>query len=43
MRATRTWLGHMSSVAQTVLERMDGMISERTPDAGRRIVLIDPS
>jgi len=30
--ATPTWLGHMSSVAQAVLERMDGMISEKTPE-----------
>lgn len=32
--ATPTWMGHMSSVAQRVLERLDAEISE-TDDAGR--------
>ena len=32
--ATPTWLGHMSSVTQRVLERLDAEISE-TDDAGR--------
>ncbi|HWM05179.1 MAG TPA: NAD(P)H-dependent oxidoreductase, partial [Actinophytocola sp.] len=32
--ATPTWLGHMSSVAQRVLERLDSELSE-TDDAGR--------
>jgi multimeric flavodoxin WrbA len=32
--ATPTWLGHMSSVAQRVLERLDAELSE-TDDAGR--------
>ncbi len=30
--ATPTWLGHPSSIAQRVLERMDAMISEMGPD-----------
>ncbi len=30
--ATPTWVGHPSSVAQRVLERLDGMISERQED-----------
>ena len=34
--ATPTWVGHPSSVAQRVLERMDAMISE-TDDAGRPV------
>jgi len=34
--ATPTWLGHHSSVAQRVLERMDAMISE-TDDEGRPV------
>ena len=34
--ASPTWLGHPSSVAQRVLERMDAMISE-TDDAGRPV------
>ncbi len=29
--ATPTWMGHPSSIAQRVLERMDGMISEQGP------------
>jgi multimeric flavodoxin WrbA len=32
-----TWVGHMSSVAQRVLERLDGELSE-TDDAGRPLV-----
>lgn len=32
--ATPTWLGHMSSIAQRALERMDGIFSE-TDDQGR--------
>ncbi|GAB2681454.1 hypothetical protein GCM10027088_72020 [Nocardia goodfellowii] len=32
--ATPTWVGHMSSVAQRVLERLDAELSE-TDDAGR--------
>lgn len=32
--ATPTWMGHMSSVAQRVLERLDAELSE-TDDAGR--------
>ncbi len=32
--ATPTWVGHMSSVAQRVLERLDGELSE-TDDSGR--------
>jgi multimeric flavodoxin WrbA len=35
--ATPTWLGHMSSVAQRVLERLDGELSE-TDDSGRPLV-----
>jgi multimeric flavodoxin WrbA len=34
--ATPTWLGHPSSVAQRVLERMDAMLSE-TDDDGRPV------
>jgi multimeric flavodoxin WrbA len=34
--ATPTWLGHPSSVAQRVLERMDAMLSE-TDDEGRPV------
>jgi multimeric flavodoxin WrbA len=34
--ATPTWLGHPSSVAQRVLERMDAMLSE-TDDTGRQV------
>lgn len=34
--ATPTWVGHPSSLAQRVLERMDAMISE-TDDAGRPV------
>jgi multimeric flavodoxin WrbA len=34
--ATPTWLGHPSSLAQRVLERMDAMISE-TDDTGRPV------
>jgi multimeric flavodoxin WrbA len=34
--ATPTWVGHPSSVAQKMLERMDAMISE-TDDAGRPV------
>ncbi|HYQ76337.1 flavodoxin family protein, partial [Cellulomonas sp.] len=34
--ATPTWVGHPSSVAQRMLERMDAMISE-TDDAGRPV------
>jgi multimeric flavodoxin WrbA len=36
--ATPTWLGHMSSVAQRVLERLDAELSE-TDDAGRPILV----
>ncbi|MEE4023563.1 NAD(P)H-dependent oxidoreductase [Gordonia sp. PKS22-38] len=36
--ATPTWLGHMSSVAQRVLERLDAEIS-RTDDQGRPTML----
>ena len=32
-----TWVGHMSSVAQRVLERLDGELSE-TDDSGRPLV-----
>ena len=32
--STPTWVGHMSSVAQRVLERLDGELSE-TDDSGR--------
>lgn len=35
--STPTWLGHMSSVAQRVLERLDALLSE-TDDAGRPIL-----
>lgn len=35
--ATPTWMGHMSSVAQRVLERLDAELSE-TDDAGRPIL-----
>jgi multimeric flavodoxin WrbA len=35
--ATPTWVGHMSSVAQLVLERLDGELSE-TDDSGRPTV-----
>ena len=35
--ATPTWVGHMSSVAQRVLERLDGELSE-TDDSGRPLV-----
>lgn len=35
--ATPTWMGHMSSVAQRVLERLDAEISE-TDDAGRPVL-----
>ena len=35
--ATPTWLGHMSSVAQRVLERLDGELSE-TDDTGRPLI-----
>jgi multimeric flavodoxin WrbA len=35
--ATPTWVGHMSSVAQRVLERLDGELSE-TDDWGRPLV-----
>ncbi len=35
--ATPTWVGHMSSVAQRVLERLDGELSE-TDDTGRPLV-----
>src|SRR5689334_23587018 len=34
--ATPTWLGHPSSIAQRVLERMDAMLSE-TDDTGRPV------
>ncbi|WP_147794152.1 flavodoxin family protein [Cellulomonas sp. Y8] len=34
--ATPTWVGHPSSIAQKMLERMDAMISE-TDDAGRPV------
>jgi multimeric flavodoxin WrbA len=36
--ATPTWMGHMSSVAQRVLERLDADISE-TDEDGRPILL----
>src|SRR3978361_232043 len=36
--STPTWMGHMSSVAQRVLERLDAEVSE-TDDAGRPILL----
>src|SRR3954470_5712216 len=35
--STPTWVGHMSSVAQRVLERLDGELSE-TGDSGRPLV-----
>jgi multimeric flavodoxin WrbA len=35
--STPTWVGHMSSVAQRVLERLDGELSE-TDDSGRPTV-----
>jgi len=35
--ATPTWAGHMSSVAQRVLERLDGELSE-TDDSGRPLI-----
>ena len=35
--ATPTWVGHMSSVAQRVLERLDGELSE-SDDSGRPVV-----
>ena len=35
--ATPTWVGHMSSVAQRVLERLDGELSE-TDDTGRPVI-----
>jgi multimeric flavodoxin WrbA len=35
--ATPTWVGHMSSVAQRVLERLDGELSE-TDETGRPLV-----
>ena len=35
--ATPTWVGHMSSVAQQVLERLDGELSE-TDDSGRPLI-----
>jgi multimeric flavodoxin WrbA len=35
--ATPTWVGHMSSVAQRVLERLDGELSD-THDSGRPLV-----
>lgn len=35
--ATPTWMGHLSSVAQRVLERLDAELSE-TDDAGRAIL-----
>ncbi len=35
--ATPIWVGHMSSVAQRVLERLDGELSE-TDDSGRPLV-----
>jgi multimeric flavodoxin WrbA len=37
MVATPTWVGHMSSVAQRVLERLDGELSE-TDESGRPLV-----
>jgi multimeric flavodoxin WrbA len=37
MMATPTWVGHMSSVAQRVLERLDGELSE-TDESGRPLV-----
>ncbi|MGY1711539.1 flavodoxin family protein [Geodermatophilus sp. SYSU D00758] len=35
--ATPTWVGHMSSVTQRVLERLDGELSE-TDDSGRPLI-----
>jgi multimeric flavodoxin WrbA len=35
--STPTWVGHMSSVAQRVLERLDGELSE-TDDTGRPLI-----
>jgi multimeric flavodoxin WrbA len=35
--STPTWVGHMSSVAQRVLERLDGELSE-TDDEGRPVI-----
>ena len=35
--ATPTWVGHMTSVAQGVLERLDGELSE-TDDSGRPLI-----
>ncbi|MGY1915310.1 flavodoxin family protein [Blastococcus sp. SYSU DS0973] len=35
--STPTWVGHMSSVAQRVLERLDGELSE-TDDSGRPLL-----
>ncbi len=35
--ATPTWVGHMSSFAQRVLERLDGELSE-TDDSGRPLI-----
>jgi multimeric flavodoxin WrbA len=35
--ATPTWVGHMTSVAQGVLERLDGELSE-TDDTGRPLI-----
>ena len=35
--STPTWVGHMSSVAQRVLERLDGELSE-TDDTGRPVI-----
>src|SRR3954464_14435228 len=35
--STPTWVGHMSSVAQGVLERLDGELSE-TDDSGRPLI-----
>jgi multimeric flavodoxin WrbA len=36
--STPTWMGHMSSVAQRVLERLDAELSE-TDDAGRPVLV----
>jgi multimeric flavodoxin WrbA len=33
--ATPTWVGHPSSIAQRVIERMDAMISEQDDEAAR--------
>lgn len=35
--STPTWVGHMSSIAQRVLERLDGELSE-TDDTGRPLI-----